>query len=106
MRLRLFVSVVKSSVFLRQRNAFFRSGSLWLRYGSHCPVGSHFKTALADDIHRLRGCPFRFLFLFSGMEGFPDSGNVLEKADKPRFHNPVIKEQEQEPYVAGDRYGQ
>jgi hypothetical protein len=40
------------------------------------------------------------------MEDFPDSGNVLEKEDKPRFHNPVIKEQEQEPYVAGDRYGQ
>ena len=45
---------VKSSLFLRQLNAFFKSGGFLRRYGSGCPVGCHPETALADDVRLFR----------------------------------------------------
>ena len=42
-------SVVKSSLFLRQLNAFFRSGGFLRRYGSGCPGRCHLETSLAHS---------------------------------------------------------
>ncbi len=55
------VSVVKSSLFLRQLNAFFQSGGFLRRYGSGCPGRCHLETALADDVRGV--CVRCFLIL-------------------------------------------
>ena len=34
------------------------------------------------------------------------TGDALEEADNPRVHDALVKEQEQEPEVAADRYRQ
>src|SRR5574344_2314360 len=47
-------SVVKSSLFLRQLNAFFNSGGFLRRYGSGCPGGCHPETALAEAVRLFR----------------------------------------------------